>query len=257
MSLEKYMNQKQFNLFFVDIIKNQKIPSEDFLSHIIDSPKLSAKRAIEVYQEDYMARLTEALKNTFRGTYSLIGDDDFNLLAKEYIEATPSLSSDLDDYGDEFSEFCSRHGLSNNYNFLSSLAEFEWEFRLLFHKEKSNGLTAEEIQLAIAEEDKLSLVSSCKLLSFNFLISELYALKDASDDNSSAFDYQNPEWLVLYKKNQFIMIKTLSQSQWEFLKYLETPKTMMEWISLAQNNIEASEIQELFEFISASEIVSN
>jgi len=251
------MNQKQFNLIFVDMVKNQTAPSEELLSHIIDSPKLSAIRAIEVYQEDYLARLTEALKNTYRGIYSLIGEEDFIQLAQGYIASVPSLSSDLDDYGDKFSEFCSQHSLCNDYNFLSSLAQFEWEFRLLFHKEKSIGLSAEKIQAAIVEELELTLVNSCKLMTFNYLISELYALKDVSEENSSAFDYEQREWLVLYKKDQFIMIKTLSQSQWEFLKYLDSPKAILAWISMAQDKIEVSEIQELFEFLAHAELLTS
>ena len=251
------MNQNQFNNIFVNCVKDQSNPSDELLSLIIDSPKLSAKRAIEVYQEDYMARLTEALKNTFRATYWLIGEEDFKQLALDYIAITPSISSDLDDYGETFSDFCLTHELSKNYLFLASLARFEWDFRLLFHKKNIEGLSAEDFQLAIAENKKLTLTSTCKLLSYDFLISELYALKDLAEENNSAFDYKQSEYIVIYKKDQFIMIKTLNKSQWEFLKQIETPQTILDWISSAQDKIDALEIQELFEFLSTAKLISS
>ena len=249
------MKQKEFNLIFVDTIKNQKTPSSELLSHIIDSPVLSAKKAIEVYQEDYVARLSEALKNTYRGIYSLLGEEDFKILAQDFIALTPSRSRDLDDYGVGFSTFCLGHPLATQYDFLSSLASFEWDFRLLFHQTPSSGLSAEKLASAIEKGGEFFLTDSCKLLSYNFLISDLYALKDQPEEESKPFDYKKNEWIVLYKKEHFILIKSISQSQWEFLKLLENPLSMLDWFSMATDKISAPEVQQLFEFLGTAKLI--
>jgi hypothetical protein len=249
------MNQKDFNHIFVNTIKNQTPPSSELLGLIKDSPKLSAKRAIEVYQEDYLSRLTEALKNTYRGIYSLIGEDDFKKLSQDFIACTPSSSKDLDDYGANFSDFCKDHPHSQLYEFLSSLASLEWEFRLLFHRGMSLGLTADQLPAAIETGAKLILTPSCKLLTYPYLISELYAIKDLDEDQSHPFDYKKPEWLVLYKKENLIFIKAITQSQWEFLKLLEFPLNMLEWVNMASDQISSTEIQQLFEFIGSANLI--
>ena len=102
------MNQKEFNLTFTGFVRT---PNSDglctLLTQIKEGSKISAARALEVYQEDYRARLTEALKNTFIAVYHIIGDETFSQLAGEYIDFYPSPFSDLDDYGNHFAQFLS------------------------------------------------------------------------------------------------------------------------------------------------------
>src|SRR4051812_23405500 len=99
------MKQKEFNFKFVEAISTGNILQDDLLSQIKNGPVLNATRALEVYREDYESRLTDALKNTYRGIHSLIGDEDFLLLVKDYIRLHSSNSSDLDDYGSYLSYF--------------------------------------------------------------------------------------------------------------------------------------------------------
>ena len=172
------MKQKEFNKIFVETITSKsKLPTE-LLSQIKDGPKLSAIEAIAIYREDYNARLTEALRNTYRAIHFILGDEDFNRLSKAYIAQYPSLSSDLDDYGDNLSLFTFHHDLIQDYIFLAELAHFEWNYRELFHLEPTMGLTAQElIKLLHNENERVQLSNKGRILQYQYKISELYALK--------------------------------------------------------------------------------
>jgi hypothetical protein len=161
------MKQKDFNLKFTNLVRTPNIVEQvELLAQIKEGTKLSALRALEVYQEDYHARLTEALKNTYRAISSLIGDEDFYYITSDYIKRHPSNSCDLDDYGNHFSQFLATHPLSEDYIFLSELAHFEWNFREVFHLEQALGVDSLTLMgmlkemLKKSEGPKLQLVNS-------------------------------------------------------------------------------------------------
>ena len=71
------------------------------LSHDMRSP---AER-ISIYQNNYQLALLSCLKSTFIHTNRLLGERTFNKWALEYIDAHPSQSEYLNQYGEYFARF--------------------------------------------------------------------------------------------------------------------------------------------------------
>ncbi len=248
------MKQKEFNLKFAETIRSNQI-DEELVALIKDSPKIKAHRALEVYQEDYQARMTEALRNTYRAINALIGDEDFFYLAKDYIENYPSPFSDLDEYGNCFSEFLTAHQLNEDYVFLSELAHFEWNFREVFHQAHEIGLEATLLAQLLQEDScKIQLVHSVRVLHYSFLIDKLYALKDETDHNDEDFDFNQNQYLLIYKDGVMVKIHSLSKAQWKIVNTLEAPHSLL---SVLQNadSITPSEVQELFQILGANRLL--
>jgi hypothetical protein len=238
------MNQKDFNQKFVDHIRSgEKNP--ELASLIKDSPRLSALRALEVYQEDYEARLSEALANSYRAVHSIVGDDDFYQLARDYLKIYPSSSSDLDDYGDQMSAFLSTHSLNEDYGFLSELAHFEWSFRNVFHKQEEWGLNANELQEYLtAEATSVRLIQSAQLLHYHYLIDKIYSLSES--DEESEIDIEHEQYLVMFKRGVMVKTHSLSKNQSEIMKKFQTPATLLSALQSAPATVTPEEIQELF-----------
>ncbi len=224
-------------------------------SYIKNSPHLTALRAIEVYQEDYQARLTEALKNTYRASYFLLGDREFKHLAKDYISSYPSQSSDLDDYGFDMELFLKSHQLGKEYPFLSSMIHFEWTFRNIFHKKWDIGLAGSEIEKAIMDDKPIYLVNSLCFLQYDFLISKLYFLKDNNSDYQNPIEYENKEFIIMYKKNEIVLIKTFSQNQWQFLKIITAPTSFSKLIQEGETLVTKNELQDIFHFLNINSLL--
>lgn len=248
------MKQKEFNQKFAETIRSGRI-NKELVTLIKDSPKIKAHRALEVYQEDYQARMTGALQNTYRAISALIGDEDFFRLSEDYINKYPSSYSDLDDYGNYFSEFLLTHHLNEEYIFLSELAHFEWSFREVFHLPQMIGLEATQLQQYLQENSlKVHLVNSARLLHYSFLIDKLYALKDVNDPDDENFDYNQEQYLLMYKDGVRVKIHALSKNQWEIMNILRTPQTLFDILQNA-DSITPSEVQELFQILGANQLL--
>lgn len=250
------MKQKNFNQHFVRAISSKESISNDLLSQIKDGPKLTAKRALEVYQEDYEARLTEALKNTYRAISVIIGDEDFLILSKEYIKCHPSVSSDLDDYGHLLSHFLKTHPLTIDYIFLSELAHFEWNVREVFHCEQAIGLSAIELMAALQSDGELvQLDQSARLLDYKYLITSLYTLKDSEIEDKEPFDFEMPQFILLYKRNSITRTHILSKNQAEILTKLRSPSTLQNIFNNTSATVTPEEIQTLFQFLGTERLI--
>ncbi|MDD4974937.1 MAG: DNA-binding domain-containing protein [Bacteriovorax sp.] len=251
------MKQKDFNLKFANLVRTpNSLEQVELLAQIKDGAKLSALQALEVYQEDYQARLTEALKNTYRAINYLIGDEDFFGIASDYIKIHPSCSSDLDDYGNDFSHFLTTHPLKEDYLFLSELADFEWNFREVFHLEQVLGVDSLLLmEMLKGEEFKVQLVNSARVLSYNCLVSSLYALKDNESNEDDDFDFQIPQYLLMIKNDFMVKTHVLSKSQWEMVKILVTPNSLLKIFKNAPTNITPEEIQSLFQILGTDRLL--
>ncbi|MBC7539518.1 MAG: putative DNA-binding domain-containing protein [Bacteriovorax sp.] len=251
------MKQKDFNQKFVGLVRTpNSVAQVELIDLIIDGPKLSGARALEVYQEDYSSRLTEALKNTYRAINNLIGDEDFLSLSLDYIKIVPSYSSDLDDYGNLFSKFLTTHTLSDDYLFLSELADFEWNHRLVFHLEQEFGLDSLALISLIKDEDlKVQLVDSARVLNYHYLISDLYALKDSNSQEEHEFDFQIPQSLLMIKNDLVVKTHVLSKNQWEIMNYLLGSNSLTDLFLNVPASVTPEEIQSLFQILGSDRLL--
>ena len=92
---------------------------------------------LSIYCHAYRARLREVLANDYPATHTAIGDDHFNALVVDYIDAHPSHYFNLRDFGrhlpcymaDRVQQGADYRGM----HWLVELAEFEWTLGLAFN----------------------------------------------------------------------------------------------------------------------------
>lgn len=64
-----------------------------------DRGGITAAERLDIYRHAYRARLREALEAVYGTTWAYLGDDDFGHAAARFIDAFPSTSANLRDYG--------------------------------------------------------------------------------------------------------------------------------------------------------------
>lgn len=250
------ITQKHFNHLFVETISGQNKQESDLTSLLKDSQKLSPSRAIAIYQEDYQARLTEALKNTYTLIHFFIGDDYFYQLALEFIQGHVSVYSNLDEYGRELNEFLKSHPLLKTYPFLSELACFEWDFKNIFHAAHESGLDSHALYKVLESETALvELINPVQLASYQFQIQELCALKNKK--RKKILPFNGPEQLIIFKTNQIVRTRIITKNQFAILCKLKSPCSLNKVIQDAPEDTTPEEIQELFEFLAKEQLLKD
>ncbi|MBP9682798.1 MAG: putative DNA-binding domain-containing protein [Bacteriovorax sp.] len=248
--------QKLFNHLFVETISGLKNQESDLASLLKDSQKLSPSRAIAIYQEDYQARLTEALKNTYTMIHFFIGDEHFYQLALEFIQGHVSVYSNLDEYGRELNDFLKSHPLLNSFPFLSEMACFEWDFKNIFHAPHESGLDSHALYKVLECETALvKLIGPVQLASYHFQIQELCALKNKK--RRELLSFNSPEQLIIFKTNQVVRTRIITKNQFTILCKLKSPCSLNQVIQDAPEDTTPEEIQELFEFLTKEHLLKD
>jgi len=104
---------------------------------------------LSVYTHAYRARLKEVLGNDFPAVHVAIGDDHFDQLADDYIEAHPSHYFSLRDFGRHMPDFVSEKitqgGYDQDMRWLVELSLFEWTLGQAFDAADATLLTEQDM----------------------------------------------------------------------------------------------------------------
>jgi len=228
--------------------------SEDLLKNIIPGGKLDNKKALEVYRDDYVARLSSVMADNFEGTHSLLGDELFFALCKEYLKYYPSTSPDLGDYGKYLEKFIKNHPLGKEYPFLPELCRLDMEFLRLFHMPKEKSIDPEKLKthenLSMA---KFKLVKAFHLQKSQHPIYKIWNLKNLDDRENVELNFSEPENICLFKCMDGIRVQFLTPEQVDVLEKINLGLNLDS--ALENSEMDPVRVQELFGFISTSGIL--
>lgn len=100
----------------------------EILSNIVSTERLSNIDRLAIYGNAYYARLVEVLENDYSTIHTLLGDDEFELLGRRYIEKYPSSFFTLRWFGQHLADFLKAAEPYSKHPYLYEMALFEWRF---------------------------------------------------------------------------------------------------------------------------------
>ncbi len=113
-------------------------------SVLLRSTRESAEERVSIYRHAYQARLVECLRDDYPATLFLLGEDEFERLAGEYIQRFPSRSPNLNAFGKHLPELLREHAQLGEAP--SELATLEWALVEAIHSPTSATLDPETLR---------------------------------------------------------------------------------------------------------------
>jgi hypothetical protein len=172
--------------------------------------KLSPEGAVAVYRRAYPARLTEALGETYRRCWRVLGDDDFFAACAAFIPTERSSSANLSDYGRGFPEFLEGWDGAVHAPFLGDLARLEWTFKELFHARQHDGLTPAELARSASPGARLVFGGATALLTLRHRVHAAWTRELEDDTPLDPESWRGREDLFLYKKDGRVYSRVLT-----------------------------------------------
>ena len=244
--------QEQFVGFITD-----STSSDNLLRDVLPAGRIpNSQKALEVHKQGYIARLTEALGETFEGTWFVMGDELFFNICEEYIKENKSEQYNLSNYGENFPNFLEQYRDMIAIPFVQDMARFDWLFKVLFHKKQHTPLPANELQRIETEPDlSFILGSAVALFSSQFSIYRFWSLRNQSESEMGDINYNSSEHLLLYKQNEEIFVKELSTVQFDIISSLKSGKTVTSVLEIV-NDENQDDLVSAFQLIGATGIVT-
>lgn len=220
--------------------------------------KMNLQEAFEVYHGAYIARLSEALRETFEATHWVLGDAIFDEACRNYIETQPSVSYNLSDYGNNFPEFLRAHPTLKGIPFSFDLARFEWRFKELFHAQNPDPLSLERVQELIhAENFKVSFIEAMDLFASPYAIYDLWSHRKEPHYEFEDINWELPENLLLYKKDQKIYVKRIDDIELQILQKLREGQSVTEAFAGHSDILSPDKIVQFFQMMMKAGIIDD
>ncbi|CAH0347865.1 DNA-binding domain-containing protein [Aquabacterium sp. CECT 9606] len=131
------------------------------LADVVSVVPGSAAQRLGIYHHAYRARLQETLRDSFGHTLLYLGDEWFDALSAEFIEANPSASANLRWYGSAYPDWLAQRlsadGTLGDHPEVAEIARLDWSMRAAFDGVDAPVLAMADVA-ALAPEDWATVV---------------------------------------------------------------------------------------------------
>ena len=166
-----------------------------------------------IYLNAYELRLIEALLKDFPGLLSLLGDEEFEIAARAYIQRYPSTFTSLRWFGQFFPDFLKSNEPYKDIPMLYEMARFEWALAYVFDALDNPTLVTMEDIKDIKEEAwpslQLQFISAYEILTheWNTVFLCEHRLEDNEELNPQGLDA--PTSYVIWRSSYQVQCRSL------------------------------------------------
>lgn len=177
----------QLQTMFAESVSGQH--SHDMQTLIISDEKGDTKERLHIYQYAYQSRLGEVLGVDYPGLKTLLGDDQFAQMVKDYIRVHPSDQPSVRWFGRHLARFLATHSPYSEQPLLTEMAAFEWAQGEVFDAANSGLATLQDL-FSLAPEQwataTLEFVPSLWRLDLKWNVPQIWQAIDHEQENPVA-----------------------------------------------------------------------
>ena len=213
-----------------------------------------------IYRGNARANTANALGGSYPVVAKIVGDEFFSGLAREYGKRHPSVSGDLNEYGESFAEFLESFAPAREIPYLADVARMEWRaHRAHYAKDVA---TFDPARLAsVAPELQGDLVPvlnpACSLMHSAFPLARIWEVNQSKYEGAFEVDFsREPAHVLVYRPRFRVVVMEVRPAAAAFLKAVEQGGTLEAALSAAQLHDEAFDLGgSLVEWLSSAVIV--
>jgi len=212
-----------------------------FYKEIKASTQQEQEVRLNVYRNNVVVSLIDALSDIFPVTEAVVGDEFFRAMARVYLLEQQPTSPVISEYGVGFSTFIRNFPPVESLPFLADLATLEHTMLTLTNSEEYETLDHEAVATAFSSVDdpshlQLNVPATTQILASPFAIGSLYNLHFSDDSKSLGdIDINNNEYLLLVKSHLYGQLHVIQEDEAIFIKNLILEKNLEDAIPKSEN----------------------
>lgn len=178
---------------------------------------------LNIYRQTIFHSLHHALSSSYPVIVKLVGEDFFRFLGQQYIDQYPSVSGDLNRYGDVFFQLLQSLPETVELSYLADVAQLEWCVQLAENARDSSPFPIEKL-IAVAPEHypdlQFFLHPSVYLLSSTYPIADIWQANQS--DGDGVVELLTGEcYSLIYRVDDHITATSINAEQWSFLTAIQ------------------------------------
>jgi hypothetical protein len=219
------LHHRSFHQKFTSALQNAAIDSALLLQ-----PNESAdqKRRFDIYRNNRVVSLIDALRSTYPAVQQLVGDEFFKASARAFLDANPPVQPVMAEYGREFGGFISSLPNTDRLPFLRDVAELEWWKLQAYHCRDAPVLPASalaDIAPQSIMDTRLECHPALHCIISEWPIGSIWMASTSKSGNTdsaqSGVDMKNGEAVVITRPQIDVQVSIVAAAGAEFLKLIQ------------------------------------
>ena len=221
--------------------------AHELLAHNAVAPgvaRASGSRGAEqmaVYRRTITSNYRNAMGATYPAVRRIVGAPFFRAAADAYVEAHPSRSGDLNEYGDAFGDFLSNYPPAAELPYLPDVARLEWAIDEANRAHDSSS-TPHVVLGALSRLPtealpglRLAIEPSCRLIASPFPVLRIWQVNQPDHEGTLRVDFQaSPDHLRVRRDPRGVGIERVAAGDYAWLLALAQRATLAEAIERGQ-----------------------
>ncbi|GAB2184625.1 HvfC/BufC N-terminal domain-containing protein [Roseibium sp. LAB1] len=202
----------------------------------------TAPKRFNVYRNNVIVSLTEALGETFPAVKTLLGEEYFKALAQAFVMDHPPVSPVLIWYGAEFADFLNAFPPLEAYPYLGDVARLEWAWLQAYHA--ADAAPLDPAALGDVDPQRLGNVRfaphpAAHVVTSGWPVWALARTNRFDPDGAEAVDLAEPQAVMITRPDMEVNVYLLRPGGAVFAKDLLQGHTLAEAAGRAQGDDEA------------------
>lgn len=207
------------------------------------APRMRA--GIAAYRRSILANLASAVAGSYPLLKNIVGPDFINEAARRYAQLYPSLSGDLNLYGNHFGAFLATYPPATDLPWLPAVAEMEWEIQRVYGAPDAPAVDLVALQTTPPEQWEqlvFHLDPGHALIQSNWPLARIWEVNQAGYAGDMRVDFDMAQCVLVQRKGYDTHVELVAPGQFVFLKHLS------EGTSLGRAVAVAMEVDAQFDF---------
>jgi hypothetical protein len=182
---------------------------------------LTGDRRIQIYRNNLVVTLTDALRAVYPVMEKLVGDGFFRYAAHEFIHRYPSRHGNLHLFGHEFAIFLSEFAPAKGHAYLPDVARLEWAQHEVYHAADHTPLEPQSLTAIDPdhyESLRFTLHPARRLLHSPYPVVRIWQVNQPDFDGDQTVDLSAPgDYVLVLRVNGEIELHGLAPAEYGLL----------------------------------------
>ena len=213
-----------------DFAASLRSPSAPPPESLLKTNSVAPKRRFDVYRNNMVASLIEALRTSFPVTERLVGEEFFKATARAYVDHEPPRSPLLFLYGKSFGRFLESFPPAASVPYLGDIARLEWARVFAYHAEDRAAAEIDILSTLPPEQlgdTAFQLHPSLTLLTSRWPVFSIWASSSGQIENLEV-DMGQAEEAIVIRPDFEVLVHRLPSGGYAFIRALQSGASLGE-----------------------------
>lgn len=193
----------------------------DTITALFRGPPYRVSAGLATYRGNIQGNCAQALRSAYPIVGKIVGEEFFAATAREYFRAHPSVSADLNQYGEHLPEFLEGFPHTADLPYLPDVARMEWLAHRAYYSQDAVPFIGASLAGTLPERHHLlrpRLAPACALLESAWPLGRIWAIHQ--DDYDGAFEVDlrsGPDRILVERPDWRARVRSLSRGDFRFL----------------------------------------